>query len=505
MDKNIVPIKSIPAKVAIKYKLVPVSETDDEFVIAMVDDTNLLAIQEVELLVGKPVRVIKESHQYIEENVKKYYGVGADVVEKMSKNGADILSATREIEKKIELSEEEMARDASLIQFVNQIFVEAFRERASDIHIEPFEKDLQIRYRVDGVLHEIPIPPEIKPYRYAIISRIKIMADMDITERRLPQDGRIGLVIDNHQIDCRVSTIPIQHGESVVIRLLDKTAGLFSLEDLGMLPDVLAEYEKLLNLPYGIILDTGPTGSGKTTTLYASLVKLNSKEDKIITIEDPVEYEIKGINQIQVNPQIGLTFANGLRHIVRQDPDIIMVGEIRDRETAEISIHSALTGHLVFSTVHTNDAPSTITRLIDMGIEPFLVASSIEGIMAQRLVRKICPNCKEEYKPSVSYLKEIGFPKDNNGEFPKVLYRGKGCAKCRGTGYYGRTGIFELLRMNDVIRDLVLTKTPANKIKEVARKQGMRTLREDGFEKVRQGITSIEEVITVTQIEEEII
>jgi type II secretion system protein E len=390
-----------------------------------------------------------------------------------------------------------LAKEALVIRLVDMLIRNAVRERATDIHIEPFERTLRIRYRIDGVLHEVPAPA--KRFHAAIISRIKIMANLDITERRKPQDGRIRIRVLGREIDLRVSIIPTMFGESVVLRILDKSSALLTLEQLGMMPDDLSRFEKVIQAPYGILLATGPTGSGKTTTLYAAIQKLYTPELKFITIEDPVEYQIDGVNQIQVNPQVGVTFANALRSILRHDPDIIMVGEIRDRETAEIAIHAALTGHLVFSTLHTNDAPGAITRLLEMGMEPFLVASALQGVLAQRLVRKICPHCITEYEPGEA-LREMlvmeGFDEAKDCKF----YYGVGCKECRYTGYFGRTGIFELLIMDETIRELVMCKAPANEIRQVAIERGMHTLRQDGLRKVILGITTLEEVERVTQL-----
>ncbi len=492
-------VRRVSAKVARKYRLIPIEETEDLLTVAMEDPGHVIALDEVEMLVGKPVKAERWPSADIEKAIRKHYGVGAETVDRMiHENGQGGVAA--DISAREDISAEEMAQDASIIQFVNQIFMEAFRERASDIHIEPFENDLHIRYRIDGLLHQVPIPAAIVPYRFAIISRIKILANMNITERRMPQDGRIGLRVEDHDVDFRVSTVPTLEGESVVIRILDKSRRLIEIEHIGLLPDMLATLERLLKKPHGMILVTGPTGSGKSTTLYAALARLNATDRKILTIEEPVEYQLKGVNQIQANPKIGLTFAKGLRHIVRQDPDIIMVGEIRDKETAEIAVHAALTGHLVLSTLHTNDAAGAVTRLIDMGIEPFLVSSSVEAIVAQRLIRLVCPACKESYRPSAESLKEMRLP--NGDHKPVTLARGKGCDQCRNTGYYERTGIYELLRMTEAIKALVVTRTPAHLIKEAARKEGMSTLRDDGLRKAKQGLVAVDEVMRVTQMEE---
>lgn len=386
---------------------------------------------------------------------------------------------------------------APVIKLVNLMIYQAAKSRASDIHIEPYEKELKIRFRIDGVLHNTLSPP--KRYQSAIISRVKIMSNMNIAEKRLPQDGRIKIKMPDREIDLRVSTIPIVHGERVVMRLLDRGAMFYGLEEMGFSPDKLERFSRLIALPYGIILVTGPTGSGKSTTLYGALSRINTEDRNILTIEDPVEYRIPGIGQIHVKPKINLTFASGLRHILRQDPDVIMVGEIRDLETAEIAIQASLTGHLVFSTLHTNDAAGAITRLIDMGVEPFLVSSSVIAIMAQRLVRVICPKCRERYVPPPETLRALGL---SPADLPDgTVSRGKGCDHCMGTGYRGRSGIFELLVIDDEIRQLVLDRISSNVIKKTALGKGMLTLRGDGAQKVAKGITTIEEVLRITQEE----
>ncbi len=391
----------------------------------------------------------------------------------------------------------DMASQAPVIKLVNLILMEALNKRASDIHIEAMEDQLRVRYRVDGVLHDISSPP--KRFQAAIVSRIKIMAEMNIAERRLAQDGRIAVRIGDRDIDLRVSTVPTLHGESVVIRILDKSSILINMEDLGLSEKAFGKFYNMIQRPHGIILVTGPTGSGKTTTLYAALNKINSPTKKIITLEDPVEYNLKGVNQIPVKPKIGLTFASGLRSIVRQDPDVIMIGEMRDFETAEIAIQSALTGHLVFSTLHTNDAPGGITRLLDMGVEPYLVSSSVDGILAQRLVRMICRNCREEMRPEGALLEEIS-PDDRDPAEIRI-FRGRGCSECDSTGYRGRLGIFEFIVMSDTLKQMVLEKQSTNRIRETARREGMVILREDGWQKVLDGITTVEEVVRVTQEE----
>jgi type II secretory ATPase GspE/PulE/Tfp pilus assembly ATPase PilB-like protein len=385
---------------------------------------------------------------------------------------------------------EALAQEPTVINLVNLIIAQAVQNRASDIHVEPFETDLKVKYRIDGILREMAPPP--KALQPAIISRVKVMANMDIAERYIPQDGQIQLTVSGRSIDLRVSTVPTVYGESVVMRILDKSAVLFGVNELGFSPEMEADFLRVVRRNNGIILVTGPTGSGKTTTLYAGIHRIYTPERNFVTIEDPVEYHLYGVNQIQVNIKRGLTFATGLRHIVRQDPDVIMVGEIRDRETADIAIRAALTGHLVFSTLHTNSAAGAIARLLDMGVDPYLIASSLLGILAQRLARKICPNCKEEYTPSKDNL--LAFQKTVNGT--TRFYRGTGCDECQRVGYLGRTGIFEMLLLDDTLRDLILTRPSTS---QIARESGIVPLREDGWRKVAAGITTVEEVLRVTE------
>jgi type II secretion system protein E len=441
-----------------------------------------------------PVRFALATKIEIEKALKKYYGVGAETLDEMAED--EPLELLVGEDKEITESDQE----ASVIKFVNQVIWEAFKDRSTDIHFEPAEDELRIRYRIDGILHQTPMPPQLKRYQAALISRIKVMSGMNISEKRLPQDGRINVRIKGEEIDIRVSTVPTVYGESVSLRLLTRGKIFLSLDKLGFSPLEEKAIREIIIKPHGIFLVTGPTGSGKSTSLYAFLSTINSVQKRIITIEEPVEYELKGINQIAVRPDIGLTFAMGLRHILRQDPNVIMVGEIRDLETAEIAIRAALTGHLVFSTLHTNDAPSAFTRLIDMGIEPFLVASSVEAVMAQRLVRTICPHCKQEQKVEHDYLRRIAFP-ENEIETAK-FWRGAGCEECRQLGYQGRMGIYELLVLNESLRPLILSRAPSSTIAQRAIEYGMRTLRVDGWNKVRAAQTTIEEVLRVTQIEE---
>ena len=485
----------IPANFAKRHNLIPISESNGLFTVAMSDPLSVHVLDDIRLLLGQDVQTVIAGEKEIEKAIKKYYGVGAETMEKIVQDKESTVEIV-EAEEKEDL--EEMATDASIIKFVNQIILEAFHSRATDIHIEPFEEDLRIRYRIDGVLHETSTPPTIKRFQSAIVSRIKIMADLNIAEKRLPQDGRIRVRIADEDIDLRVSNIPTLFGESVDIRLLSRSSVLLKLEELGLSPASSKKFTSLIERPHGIILVTGPTGCGKTTTLYTALNKINSVEKKIITIEDPIEYQLRGINQMQVRSKIGLTFAMGLRHILRQDPDIILVGEIRDVETAEIAIRAALTGHLVFSTLHTNDAAGGITRLLDMGIEPFLVSSSVEGILAQRLVRIICPKCKEDYRPDPDYLKRIGFSVEGT---EAALYRGKGCEECKNTGFKGRRAIFEILFVDESIRKLIGERSSTTTIKRAAMEGGMKTLRETGWEKVREGVTTIEEILRVAEAE----
>lgn len=485
-------ISLIPAELAYRHQVLPLSVRDGVIQAAIPDPFDTSAADDIRMVTGYPVELVYANPQEIRRLVEEFY-----VRRMMADTAEEEVQILEESEDEIG-DLERMAREATVIKFVNLMLRQAVQERASDVHVEPFERGMRVRYRIDGVLHDISSPQ--RRLQAAIISRLKIMANLDIAERRLPQDGRIKSKIAGREIDIRVSTVPTLYGESVVLRLLDRSAMNYSLDTIGMLPDTLRQMAKLVLLPHGMILATGPTGSGKTTTLYAALQKAYSSEKKIITIEDPIEYQLDGVNQIQVHPKIGLTFANGLRHILRQDPDIIMVGEIRDQETAEIAIHSALTGHLVFSTLHTNDAAGAITRLLEMGIEPYLVASSVEAVFAQRLVRVTCPKCKAPYEVTpevISKLGENGF----NGS-TKELYRGRGCDLCKQTGYRGRTGIYELLVIDDCIRSLILSRAPASEIRDAACARGMRTLRQDGWIKVEKGITTVEEVVRVTQQDE---
>src|SRR5437867_4594227 len=484
----------ISTKVAFQYFALPTDCQDHTLQVVVSNPFDSGMLSAVQFDARMPVQFALAPRAEIEKALKKYYGVGAETLDELAKD--EPLEILVSEDKEITESDQE----ASVIKFVNQIVWEAFKDRATDIHFEPAEDELRIRYRIDGILHQTPMPPQLKRYQAALISRIKVMSGMNIAEKRLPQDGRINVRIKGEEIDIRVSTVPTVYGESVSLRLLTRGKIFLSLDKLGFSQLEESAIREIIIKPHGIMLVTGPTGSGKSTSLYAFLSTINSVQKRIITIEEPVEYELKGINQIAVRSDIGLTFAVGLRHILRQDPNVIMVGEIRDLETAEIAIRAALTGHLVFSTLHTNDAPSAFTRLIDMGIEPFLVASSVEAIMAQRLVRTICPHCKQEQKVERSYLTRIGFPADEI-ETAK-FYHGIGCDACRQLGYQGRMGIYELLLLNEAVRPLILNRAPASTIAQKAMEQGMRTLRHDGWNKVRAGLTTIEEVLRVTQTEE---
>jgi len=488
--------RRISTKVAFQYFAMPIAVEDDVLKVAVSDPFDASMLGAVQFEARGPVQFVLAPRVEIEKSLKRYYGVGAETLDEMGEDE----SIDIEIADSREITGDD--QEASVIKFVNQVIWEAFKDRATDIHFEPSEDELRIRYRIDGILHQTPLPPQIKRYQAALISRIKVMSGMNIAEKRLPQDGRINVRIKGEEIDIRVSTVPTVWGESVSLRLLTRGKIFFGLDRLGFGEKEEAQIRDIIVKPHGIFLVTGPTGSGKSTSLYAFLSTINSVTKRIITIEEPVEYELKGINQIPVRADIGLTFAVGLRHILRQDPNVVMVGEIRDLETAEIAIRASLTGHLVFSTLHTNDAPSAFTRLIDMGIEPFLVASSVEAVMAQRLVRTICPHCKTPQKVDHDYLGKIGFPADQIDS--TTFLKGAGCEECRQLGYQGRTGIHELLVMSESIRPLVLNRAPATTISAAARAQAMRTLREDGWRKVRLGQTTIEEVLRVTQTEEHV-
>jgi len=461
-----------------QFRFLPIELEDSTVTLAMADPLDLETINTVRLFTGLSVRTALAAEQEILDAIDKYYGEGEQPVAAVETGAVE----AEEIEHL-----RDMASEAPVIRLVNALIAQAVERRASDIHLEPFEKEFKVRYRVDGVLHEQEAPP--REMRAAITSRLKLMARLNIAERRLPQDGRIKLKVLGHEVDLRVSTLPTLYGESVVMRLLDRSAGdFYDLQKLGFDQRLLDRVQHYTSLPHGIFLVTGPTGSGKSTTLYSALKRINLPDKKIITIEDPVEYQMDGINQIHVNPQIGLTFASGLRHIVRQDPDVIMVGEIRDRETADIAVRAALTGHLVFSTLHTNDAPSAITRLTDMGVDNYLITSSVVAVLAQRLVRQICSECRQRQGATAAPAAR---------QVP--VWSGAGCSRCLGTGFWGRVGIFELMELNDELRSLIMAGADASQLTAAARRHGMRNLREDGWEKAATGITTPNEVIRVTQ------
>jgi type IV pilus assembly protein PilB len=478
-------LDAIPPAVVKKYGVVPLFLMENTLSVAMMDPFDVKALDEIRKRTGFDIEAMVAAPSDINQAIIQYYGVAGTLEEVLA-----AVSTPEAAAAPISAAEE-----APITKLVNLVIAQAVDEKASDIHIEPEAKRTRIRYRIDGIMHEVSSPPS--HLHNSIVSRIKVMSRMDIAETRVPQDGRFEFKFENRAIDVRVSTFPIIYGETVVMRLLDKEAMIFSLADLGFTEGNLAKFKEMYSRPYGIILVTGPTGSGKTTTLYATLQSINSPERNIVTVEDPVEYELAGIRQSQINPKAGLVFANALRSLLRQDPDIILVGEIRDLETSSVAIEAALTGHLVFSTLHTNDAPGALNRLVDMGVEPFLISSSVAGIIAQRLVRKICSNCKVPQEVTKEVLDHFADLKDKKLTF----YHGKGCKSCRNTGYRGRTGIFEMLTLNPEIQDLVMKKASSNQIKEVAVKVGMKTLREDGISKVIAGMTTLDEVLRVTQLD----
>ncbi|MEW6324713.1 MAG: type II secretion system ATPase GspE [Nitrospirota bacterium] len=491
-------LAKIPLAFARRYELVPLAEEDGQVPVALSNPLNLPALDDVRLLVGRPVTPVLAPADAITELLQAVHEQTRETAEEVIEDidSAHLSQLAESIEEMTDLLT--ATDDAPIIRLLNSLMFRAVKERASDIHVEPFERELVVRYRIDGVLHNVLTPP--KRIHSALISRIKIMAGLDIAERRLAQDGRIGIRIGDREVDIRVSIIPVANGERAVLRLLDKEHLVLQLEELGFAQTHLERMNQLIRLSHGMILVTGPTGSGKTTTLYAALSQINTPDKNILTIEDPIEYQIKGIGQMQINPKINLTFASCLRSILRQDPDVILVGEIRDVETAEISIHAALTGHLVFSTLHTNDASGAVTRLLDMGIEPFLVASSVAAILAQRLVRTICPACRRGYAPSAEELARLGFRPPSGAESRSLtLARGAGCDACAGSGYRGRVAIYEILPVDEQIRRLIMAKADAGAIREAAVAAGMRTLRVEGMAKVLQGLTTTEEILRVTQ------
>jgi len=490
-------IEKIPAKIVSHYNLVPLEQSNGTLRVAVSDPLDVHTLDDLRLILKTEVEPVVALPKDINEAIKRYYGIGADTVEELiQEQGTE---TTIEVDRTIE-DIDEMAEDASIVRFVNQIIAEAIADRATDIHVEPFEQELRIRYRIDGMLYEAAIPPSIKRFQSAIISRIKIMADMNIAERRLPQDGKIKVRVQDKDYDLRVSTLPTPYGESISIRILSRDSDLISLDRLGLDEYHLKILRRMIQKPHGIIFVTGPTGSGKSTTLYAALTEINTVDKKILTVEDPIEYRIPGVTQVQVNPQIDLTFARVLRTMLRQDPDVIMVGETRDPETAQAAIRAALTGHLVFSTLHTNDAAGAVSRLLDMGIEPFLVASSVEGLIAQRLVRLLCPECKVPYTPSPEVIARLRVNKLDTTD--AQFMRPAGCEKCRYTGFRGRTAIYEIIKITEDLKQMIVARRPSNEIKQQAIANGMRTIREDGWIKVRQGLTTIDEVLRVTMEDE---
>jgi len=488
-------LEKLPTRAVFQYNVIPLAIQNGALQVATNDPFDGGLVDALRLASGMRVKLALALHDDIASAIKKFYGVGADTVEKLMQDGNRIEVAPEETLLKTDLSE--LDQEASIVRFVNQIIWEAYQERATDIHLEPMENQLRIRYRVDGVLHQTPLPAQLTRFQAAILSRIKVMANMDIAEKRLPQDGRIGMRIQGEDIDIRVSTMPTVYGESVSLRLLMRGKEFIGFKELGLRERDYAIMRKLIDRPNGIILVTGPTGSGKSTSLYAYLHEINTIDQRIITVEDPIEYEMAGINQINVKTEIGLTFATALRHILRQDPDIIMIGEVRDFETAEIAIRASLTGHLVFSTLHTNDAAGAVTRLLDMGVEPFLVASSLEAVVAQRLVRRLCQVCKRPAKPDEVFLKSTGFPIARLATTP--ICENVGCEKCRSTGFRGRMGIYEVLQITEGIEPLILQRSSSNAIKQKGIAEGMIPLRDDGWGKVLDGLTTVEEVLRVTE------
>jgi type II secretion system protein E len=484
-----------PARILLKEELLPLKRTNGTVEVATSRLFATQGLDALKTLTGLNLKPILASTEAIQREMKKRLGVGADTIGTLGEEkGFEVVDENPDEDTNLDGVEDE----ASIIRFVNQVLKDAIELRASDIHLEPFEDEFRIRYRIDGVLQDVPVPPQLKQFQPAIVSRVKILSHLNIAEKRLPQDGRIKIRIEDSEVDIRVSVIPMLHGEAVVMRLLRQNSKLRGLMDIGMDKRELDCFRRVLQMPHGIILVTGPTGSGKTSTLYTALNEINDSVRKIITIEDPVEYQLKGVNQIQVSEKAGLTFARGLRSILRHDPDVVLIGEIRDQETAQIAVQASLTGHLVFSTLHTNDAPGAVTRLVDMGVEPYLVASSLEAVLAQRLVRVLCKHCKQpDNTPTALALKEqIGIPAN------AVIYKSVGCRECRNTGFYGRHAIFEWMDSDNEIRQLVLKSASSDQIRDAARKQGMKTLAEDGWRLVRLGMTTVEEVLSVTTAKE---
>ncbi|MCX7592111.1 MAG: GspE/PulE family protein [Kiritimatiellae bacterium] len=481
-------VQKVSSRIALRYNIMPIEIRGGVILLATSEVPTSTTHDSLRMLLDMAIDWVLCTETEISKSIKHFYGLGAEAVDELVASAEDIEIQGQDVS--------ENAADAGIIKFVNQVIAEAIRMNSTDIHIEPFENTLRLRYRIDGILQEIPVPKGIVKLRKSIASCVKIMAEMNIAERRKPHDGRIKVRSDGEEFDLRVSVLPTPFGETVCMRILNRRSTFIDLEHLGLTENQLPTLEYLSSLPHGVILLTGPTGSGKTTTLYAVLPRINTTEVKIITVEDPIEYQIPGITQIQVHAQIGLTFANILRSILRHDPDIILVGEIRDSETADIAVRASLTGHLVFSTLHTNDAPSAVTRLADMGVEPYLISSCLEGVIAQRLVRRVCQSCREEIQPEDEILEEIRefYP---TGVAGARFYKGKGCPDCNFTGYRGRIGLFEIMVLNDILRGMIVRRRPSNEIKRTAIEHGLVTLRRDGWNKVLMGITTIEEVLRV--------
>ncbi len=481
-----------PARLLLRDELLPLRRVNGSVEIATSRLFATAGLDTLKTMTGLNLKPVLAPSEAIQREMKKRLGVGADTIDTLGEEAPlQVVDDNDEEDTNLDNA----AEDASIIRFVNQVLKDAIDLRASDIHLEPFEDELRIRYRIDGVLQEVPVPAQVKRFQPAIVSRVKILSHLNIAEKRLPQDGRIKIRLDENEVDIRVSVIPMLHGEAVVMRLLRQNSTLRGMGELGMDPRELKSFRRILGLPHGIILVTGPTGSGKTSTLYTALSEINDAVRKIITIEDPIEYQLKGINQIQVSEKSGLTFARGLRAILRHDPDVLLIGEIRDRETAQIAVQASLTGHLVFSTLHTNDAPGALTRLVDMGVEPYLVASSLEAVLAQRLVRVLCPKCKQVDDSATARALRSDLKISSSIPF----FRAVGCRECRQTGYHGRRGIFEWMETTPEIRQMILKHCSSGEIREVARKAGMRALADDGWRLVREGITTPEEVLRVTK------
>ena len=484
-----------PARILLKEELLPLQRVNGHVEVATSRLFATQGLDALKTLTGLNLKPVLATSEAVQREIKKRLGVGADTIGTLDEEkGIQVLDENIEGNNLDEGAEDE----ASIIRFVNQVLKDAIELRASDVHLEPFEDEFRIRYRIDGELQEVPVPAQLKRFQPAIVSRVKILSHLNIAEKRLPQDGRIKVRIEDAEVDIRVSVIPMLHGEAVVMRLLRQNSTLRGLAEIGMNQRELEHFRHVLGLPHGIILVTGPTGSGKTSTLYTALNEINDAVRKIITVEDPVEYQLKGVNQIQVNEKSGLTFARGLRSILRHDPDVILIGEIRDAETAQIAVQASLTGHLVFSTLHTNDAPGALTRLVDMGVEPYLVASSLEAVLAQRLVRVLCPHCKQpdNSERAQAFKLKLGIAAD------KIIYKSVGCRECRNTGFFGRHAIFEWMDTDEEIRQLILKSASTDQIRAAARKAGMRTLAEDGWRMVANGITTVEEVLSVTTAKE---